>query len=735
MRRTLVVHINFHDARYHGVPDWPPSPGRLFQALVAGAATHGGLADEDCAALEWLELLPAPIIAAPVARQTRGFLNYLPNNDLDSKGGDPSRVSEIRAAKLIKPRLLDSQVPIRYFWDFEDAPAADRCAARVCSVAERLYQLGRGVDMAWAWGDVLDGTHAREQLRDHRGTVHYPGSSGSDATLACPEAGSLKSLVERYHAHCRRFADVVGDKKIRQVFVQPPKPHFRQIGYDNPPTTRLYNLGGAMAPWPLVKSCELVKRVRDAAAKRLIDACPQMKDQIERVLIGRGTTDLDGTDRVRIIPMPSIGSLHADRAIRRVLVRIPPGCPIRSEDIDWAVSGSVSGMDRNSGEALLYLVPANDHKMLRHYGLARGEDGQRWRTVTPAVLPENQVVRGMGSRGGRNQRKSGSDRMSDIGNAASNVLQALRHAKIRARANGVRVQREPFDAKGARAEAFCAGTRFPRERLWHVEVSFAERVPGPVIIGDGRYAGLGLMAPVRHEQDTADGLFCFAIVDGLSDSAASSDCVSALRRAVMARVQQELGYRNRLPLFFSGHEIDGSPARDGTHSHLAYVADLTRNRLLVTTPQALERGSTKSSERAHVAVLDAALNGFSELRAGASGRLTLQAVGIDPYTDPLLAPSQLWESATEYVPTRYAKRVPSSEALAADVHGELRRLKLPNPVSVDTVDIQEGPRGGLRGRLRLRFATAVPGLILLGRNRHFGGGLFSRSASDEHYPT
>src|SRR5882724_11100963 len=143
MQHTLVVHVNLHDARYHGMPDWPPSPARLFQALVAGAAMPGELADEDCAALEWLERLPAPTIAAPIARHTRGFFNYVPNNDLDSKGGDPARVSEIRAAKLIKPRLLDSQVPIRYFWNFEQDRAADQFAARICSVAERVYQLGR----------------------------------------------------------------------------------------------------------------------------------------------------------------------------------------------------------------------------------------------------------------------------------------------------------------------------------------------------------------------------------------------------------------------------------------------------------------------------------------------------------------------------------------------------------------------------------------------------------------
>ena len=59
MSRTLVVNVHLHEARYHGVPDWPPAPARLFQAFVAGAAKGDELAGESMAALEWLERLGA----------------------------------------------------------------------------------------------------------------------------------------------------------------------------------------------------------------------------------------------------------------------------------------------------------------------------------------------------------------------------------------------------------------------------------------------------------------------------------------------------------------------------------------------------------------------------------------------------------------------------------------------------------------------------------------------------
>ena len=82
--RSLVISVRFDDGRYHGRPDWPPSPARLFQALVAGAANGEMLAIANRSALAWLELLEAPVIAAPAMRLGQGFTNYVPNNDRDT---------------------------------------------------------------------------------------------------------------------------------------------------------------------------------------------------------------------------------------------------------------------------------------------------------------------------------------------------------------------------------------------------------------------------------------------------------------------------------------------------------------------------------------------------------------------------------------------------------------------------------------------------------------------------
>ena len=44
----------------------------------------------------------------------------MPNNDLDAAGGDPRRIGEIRTAKIIKPRVFDSEMPFIYAWAFDD---------------------------------------------------------------------------------------------------------------------------------------------------------------------------------------------------------------------------------------------------------------------------------------------------------------------------------------------------------------------------------------------------------------------------------------------------------------------------------------------------------------------------------------------------------------------------------------------------------------------------------------
>jgi CRISPR-associated protein Csb2 len=296
----------------------------------------------------------------------------------------------------------------------------------------------------------------------------------------------------------------------------------------------------------------------------------------------------------------------------------------------------------------------------------------------------------------------------------------------------VRVQSEPFHARGARAEAF-APDRFPPRRLQHVEIDFAEPVTGPLVIGDGRWLGLGVMCPARVERRR---ILTFAVQGGDRPAAALGLPVArALRRAVMARVQAVAGERLRsgeqLPPFFTGHEPAGAPARSGDHRHLFFLADDNDgdgriDRLAIISPDLVDRssGARKSELAGWWAWLEEACAGFSELRAGKAGKLILTpADAVED--DRLFGTARDWRTRTPYSPTRHPRRAEGRDAaIAADLVAECVRRGLPRP-EVRSIAVKVGPRGGLAAEAELRFRVTVRGPVLIGRDSHFGSGVFA----------
>lgn len=726
MGQHLLLTLHLHGSgegaiRYHGIaqgaPEWPPSPARVFQALVAGVARGGALPGECVRALEWLERLPLPVIAAPRVRRGMPFTLFVPNNDADAVE-DPRDSSNIRVRKLVHPSLLADESPFLYAWSIPE-PAPE--ATVIVEAANTLYQLGRGVDMAWAVGEVVDDETLAESLRRHDGSVFRPEEGAVGMGLACPVSGSLASLVRRHQATKLRV-DGVG-RAARTLFSNPPKPCFSAVTYQPQRTRVVYELrdrtrDDRMWPWSLHRIVKLIESVRDGGAARLRDGLPEASSVIERALIGRkadGSNAIPPEDRIRLIPLPSIGYHYADRAVRRIVLDVPSRCGLRTVDVEWAFSGlEVGGF---------VLTRTDDDDMLRRFiGPSR-----HWRSVTAVALPQFASRRRIDPTRRREQAKGAHERMDEEARARGAIGTTLRHAGIRANLIDVRVQREPFESKGARAETFADGTRFAKERLWHVDALFAEPIEGPLILGDGRFLGLGVMAPAaRSDLATGSaslGLHVFAVDDGLAENADAATIARALRRAVMARVQERLGSGKRLPAFFSGHAADGSPAHSDESPHLAFVHDPPRRRVLVVAPHAIEGRRPIGNERNDLRILDDALREFRTLRAGPAGVLNLRRTFIDRLTDPLFAPSKTWRGVTPYVVNRHIRAGTAQEALAQDLEAECRRRSLPDARII--VNDCRGVEGiGLQGHATLQFKVAVAGILLLGRQRYFGSGLF-----------
>jgi len=505
---ALVLHIRLHDGSYHGEGDWPPSPARLFQALVAGAGLGGQIKKDEVTALKWMEEQDPPIIGAPRARRAdQRVLFYMPNNDSDRIEGDPARIAAIRTAtRTFRPYFFDPNIEFLYIWKMRDIDQKDQEKAKtILSLAERLYQFGRGIDLAWAWGEILNDQQLEELITKYDGHIFYPSGGKSEIMLRSPCSASLESLRERYQAYCQRFRYAKQDRSVKVIFCKPPLALFKVVAYNSTPARQLYDLqepasSEAFAPWPLERAYSLVVLIRDGAVERLKQALPSRQEEVERVLVGRkpdGSNDCPPEQRVRLIPLPSIGDFHADRQIRHVLVEVPPKCLLRADDVYWAFSG-LDVVNRETGEVQATLIRSHDQDFLQHFGISDNQCYRLWRTVTPAALPVQ--LRRIEPTRMRQEAKAGEERLKELQWAAAAVIQALRHVGIRTRVDTIRVQREPFESNGERVEPFAAGSRFSRHQVWHVEIRFAEGISGPLVIGNGRFLGLGLMAPVRLER-------------------------------------------------------------------------------------------------------------------------------------------------------------------------------------------------------------------------------------------
>lgn len=713
-QRSLLLQVRFSQDRYHGAGDWPPSPARVFQALVAGAGPQQVLPQDVDEALHWLEGLSPPTIHAPTARLGQKVQLYVPHNDLDAVGGDPRAVESIRVGKTVQPRLFDARKAISYVWTFAADPAADTQAERICKLAAGLYQLGRGVDAAWATAKVIPTEEAMELIRGSEGRTLRPSLSPQTGALFevstlldCPVPGTLDSLTTRYAAAAERFQVERNQKKTTVIFAQPPRAVFMAVPYGSSRLRFLYELRAPdstsdFVHWRLASAADIVQRIRDAVMNRLARALPDRSTDIENALLGRPVEGkpIPPAQRVRIVPLPSIGHEHVDRGIRRILVEIPAQCRLNVEDLRWAFSG-LSLASAETGEVFATLVNAENSGMLDHYGIGN-KPSRRWRTVTPMVLGSRYDLDG--------------PMPAKLVHA---VADALRHDGVGARPVEVRAQRTPFERHGVEANRFVAGTRFSEHNLWHVDVTLDHAVRGPLLLGDGRYLGLGLLAPVREEM----GWLCYRIVGGLAAGAAPEGVARALRRAVMARCAE----RNDGPLnaYVHGHDGPG-PARHTPHLYFQF--DPSTGCLWILPPHIAEHRGPRIREREHWSEVVRAMEEFSHLLAGDAGALDVRAEIIDSVTDPLLRASSTWETITTYAANRHRDAGSAHAALVEDVQRSLAHAGLPS-ANIEVLRCRGTP-AGLEGHVRLTFPVAIAGPIVLGRRRFVGGGLFRAIASD-----
>src|SRR3972149_12203852 len=164
MGSHLGLSIRFLDRAFHGRrdgrhPEWPPSPLRLFESLVAAAAARQrakALTPHARSALTWLEQQAPPTLIAPVGVTASGYRLSVPNNVMDivarawvrgndSNSGDANPATH-RTMKTVRPTRLLGGDAVHYLW-----PLADSFTEDVRGYVEALADAARSI-VALGWG-------------------------------------------------------------------------------------------------------------------------------------------------------------------------------------------------------------------------------------------------------------------------------------------------------------------------------------------------------------------------------------------------------------------------------------------------------------------------------------------------------------------------------------------------------------------------------------------------------
>lgn len=518
MASYLCISIRFlqpysHGRDEKGDPEWPPSPLRVMQSLVAASA---GRWNERCmlchsaAAIRWLESLPRPqIVAAQATPSDMPYRLYVPDNVADKVAASWSRgheasIADYRTEKDVLPARLEGDA-VHYLYRLNTSSTAWRDSVNILTVAARsITHLGWGIDMAVGDASVI----TDEQATELSGLRWHPSPLGG-TPLRSPKAGTLDDL-NRKHAD---FLGRVTDEGFRPV---PPLRVFDVVRYrcQDQAIQRPYRVFKLLDPnedparYPHAKLVHIAGMVRhQAIAAMLKDPPPWIAPSdrgafVNRIIRGKRDPSAGNEHKqISYVPLPSIGHEHADGIIRNVMLLAPLGLerelaylaervdgePLEPEGEFEDCKADSLPTDTYRAELRLFSPPKNKFIDICYLGMSRD-----WQTVTPVILD------------GHN-KKSKSDKPEAIARETERLIcKALQRASIETPCEFT-WQSAPFLKNCLSAHKYdrngrSTGYHRPKHlkdlTAVHVRLKFEHPVTGPLAIGAGRHCGFGVLAAV-----------------------------------------------------------------------------------------------------------------------------------------------------------------------------------------------------------------------------------------------
>ncbi len=536
----LLLTVYFLDDRYHGLldrggpPEWPPSPFRLFQALVAGVARRDELVEgEDIPsnknftpvgkALGWLQRHTRehpPIIIAPKSRTGQAITRFVPNNDGDEKLDRQERLT----AKPTIPTLFlldsDQKPEVHYVWDIPEP--TDCPVDNIERAARSLTTLGWGIDMAFADARVADESelqklngirwHPKKNAGSFRDTLRTP--TYDDDLAEC-------TLCDLRHCHSTFINRIEHGKPLKTV--NKPK-IFDRVLYTSVerPVRRPFvvfkllndELDTTRYPQPLLAHIAAV--VRHAAIECMDKGrnAPSWIPEAERgpwvsrFVRGKNDPACDEHQQISYVPLPSIGHEHSDAMVRNVMLIAPIGREGELEHVAKRLNGMQLEFKLDAGEECDADTPLRvplPHSIQR-FTPPRGKfidkcylcRSKVWQSVTPVILDEHIHKKTCDRKDGQKIKYRDEEDFKRL------IILALQRAGIETPCTFI-WQTLPFYKNCLSAHRydrnkrsnFVVPKRLDGKTAVHVRLTFSHEVPGPITLGAGRHCGLGLFAAVE----------------------------------------------------------------------------------------------------------------------------------------------------------------------------------------------------------------------------------------------
>jgi CRISPR-associated protein Csb2 len=446
--------------------EWPPHPARVFCALLSAART-----EPELAALRWLEAQEPPTVraAAPLGVQRRQSYVVTNSRHVKARGGSlthPARTNQLRAR--VGSAVADPTVQMTW----AARPPHDTTVL-LDGLARRVPYLGRSTGIA------LVAAHAHTDPAGQDGpapaaTPDPPGTTPPEVYEPCHLAAAEVSLRVPYPGYLDDLAALHEEGRPAWE-VSRSRGYRRRTSPAAPATTIVPSAYTDLVTFRfagLRPDGRLTARFTDALRGRVMAHTP---GPLPAPLHGH---DADGRPHVAFLAMPDVGSAHADGHLLGLAVAIPDLPPADRRSVLRGVLAA-----RRSDDTLTLRVPGiGAVELLYQPGLVRpwGARPHRWRqgsrnwvSATPVVL----------------------DRYPKKGREADEVRRSCRTLGLPDPVE-VTVSPQPLAAGAVRLRPGDLPEQARGRLFRHVHLVFDRPVSGPLMLGAGRYLGVGLLAPI-----------------------------------------------------------------------------------------------------------------------------------------------------------------------------------------------------------------------------------------------